>query len=588
MEFVSFDIESMDFRQAGAASRALKEKLKLIGADAEAIRRIMIAAYEAEMNVVIHSAGGRLEASLSDTRVDVDVVDTGPGIPDIDKAMTAGFSTASAEARALGFGAGLGLPNIKKNSDRLRLTSRVGEGTRLSFTIDLHPGSTDGAHPISLHASPDRCRDCRACLAACPTKAMRVREGKPAVLEHLCVDCAECIRACPFEALGLRNEISSLEDLAGKGEMLLIVPPALLASCGAEHPPAAVWTALNDLGFAQVIVSEPYEDALLAAATDRASETGGGAAPDRPAETERPVPVISPCCPAATNLIELRFPSLVPHLAPLDSPLEAIQAAYAERPAAYVVSCPSQRSALVAAAGHADEAGAAPQQEYLLPEVVRQAVMERLARGEASIAPNSSAAVTAESTTARSDASREAAAAETVARAAAPADAPLTVTGAAHVLAILEQMEDGLLTDVGVVQPYMCDGGCFGSPLLPLDHHLVARRWAQGRAALSALIPPGDCGPSRRATAGVASSPLATPRRRPFSARPGVRLDADMSRAIDKLGKMQATIRSLPGRDCGACGAPTCAALAEDVIMQRADIGLCPYLVTIDKEGSDR
>ncbi len=465
MEFVSFDIESMDFRQAGAASRALKERLKLIGADAEAIRRTMIAAYEAEMNVVIHSAGGRLEASLSDARIEVDVVDTGPGIPDIDKAMTAGFSTATAEARALGFGAGLGLPNIKKNSDRLRLTSRVGEGTRLSFTVDLHPGATNGAHPISLHASTDRCRDCRACLTACPTKAMRVRESKPSVLEHLCIDCSECIRACPFEALDARNEISSLEDLAGKGEMLLIVPPALLASCGVDYPPAAVWTALNDLGFAQVIVSEPHEDALLTAATDWASAA------------DRPAPVISPCCPAVTNLIELRFPSLVPHLAPFGSPLEAIQAGCARRPAAYVVSCPSQRSALVAAADAADEPGAvdapeggrpegtaAPQQEYLLPEVVRQAVMERLTQGEAG--------------TGAAEAATEA----------AVADATLTVTGAAHVLAILEQIEDGLLTDVGVVQPYMCEGGCFGSPLLPLDHHLVARRWAQGRAAVFAQI----------------------------------------------------------------------------------------------------
>ena len=83
MEFLSYDIESMDFRQGGAASRALKERLKLIGADADAIRRTMIAAYEAEMNVVIHSVGGRLEASLSDSQVDVDVVDSGPGIPDV-------------------------------------------------------------------------------------------------------------------------------------------------------------------------------------------------------------------------------------------------------------------------------------------------------------------------------------------------------------------------------------------------------------------------------------------------------------------------------------------------------------------------
>ena len=147
MEFVSYDIESNDFRRAGAASRAIKEHLKRIGADAEAIRRTMIAAYEAEMNVVIHSVGGRLEASLTDSRIDVNVVDDGPGIPDIELAMNEGYSTASAEARALGFGAGMGLPNIKRSSDRLRVTSRVGEGTRVSFTVYLQAGS----HPRRPH-----------------------------------------------------------------------------------------------------------------------------------------------------------------------------------------------------------------------------------------------------------------------------------------------------------------------------------------------------------------------------------------------------------------------------------------------------
>ena len=179
MEFVSYDIETNDFRRAGAASRSIKEHLKRIGADAEAIRRTMIAAYEAEMNVVIHSVGGRLEASLSDTQIDVNVVDGGPGIPDIELAMTEGFSTASAEARALGFGAGMGLPNIRRNSDRLRVTSRGDEGTRVSFTVYLKPEDTAAPRIISLYASADRCRDCRACLAACPTQAMRVRDGSP-------------------------------------------------------------------------------------------------------------------------------------------------------------------------------------------------------------------------------------------------------------------------------------------------------------------------------------------------------------------------------------------------------------------------
>ena len=80
--------------------------------------------------------------------------------------------------------------------------------------------------------------------------------------------------------------------------------------------------------------------------------------------------------------------------------------------------------------------------------------------------------------------------------------------------------------------------------------------------------------------------PAAVRRQRPYAARPGIRLDADMGRAIQKLGRLQAIIQSLPGRDCGACGAPTCAALAEDVVMERAGIELCPY-IACDKEDAD-
>src|SRR5512137_1041720 len=300
MEFVSYDIESNDFRRAGAASRAIKEHLKRIGADAEAIRRTMIAAYEAEMNVVIHSVGGRLEASLRDTRIDVNVVDEGPGIPDIDLAMTEGYSTASAEARALGFGAGMGLPNIKRSSDRLRVTSRVGEGTRVSFTVNLRPEVTCAAPAVSLYASADRCRDCRACLTACPTQALRVRDGRPMVLEHLCIDCAQCIAACSTGALTVRDVLSSVDDIAARDRSALVVPPALLAGCGPDYPPVKVLGALERLGFARVETEAPFEDAVREAA----------------AEMALACPVILPVCPAIVNLVELKFPSLVGSLAP--------------------------------------------------------------------------------------------------------------------------------------------------------------------------------------------------------------------------------------------------------------------------------
>ncbi|NLV72571.1 MAG: hypothetical protein GXY46_08220 [Actinobacteria bacterium] len=580
MEFVSYDIASNDFRRAGAASRSIKEHLKRIGAEAEAIRRTMIAAYEAEMNVVIHSVGGRLEASLSESQIDVNVVDDGPGIPDVEQAMVEGFSTASAEARALGFGAGMGLPNIRRNSDRLRITSRVDEGTRVSFTVYLKPENLSGPRLISVYASPDRCRDCKACLTACPTQAMRVRHGRPSILEHLCVDCGECIAACSTRALTVREEISSLDDLPAKEEMLLVVPPALLAGCGPDYPPEQVLAALRDLGFADVITSAPYEEALRKASLETAC-AGEIIGADSPGRT-RFRPVIVPSCPAVVNLIELRFPSLVPHLAALDSPWEAVQATHVDRPVAYVVSCPSQRSALLAHAQTANnrdgtpgetstpgEAGAGPQAEYLTPEVLRQAVMMKLAGKTNDAHSSARSEATATLSEVATSATDRGAANSATPTPTADTGRILTVTGMDHVMAVLEEVENGLLNDVDVIEPYSCEGGCFGSPLLSEDHHVASHRWERGRAAVEAAV-----------TAGQASPITAVVRRRPFVSRPGIRLDPDMSRAIQKLGQLQAVIRDLPGRDCGACGAPTCAALAEDVVMGRAEVGLCPYIVT--------
>ena len=130
-----FKIEGGDFIHAGEVSSKIKRILKDIGISQEVIRRTAIATYEAEMNVVCHARRGIFRLAIAPDRLIIVVEDEGKGIEDIELAMQEGFSTASEEVREMGFGAGMGLPNIKKNMDDLNVTSEVDKGTRVEMSI---------------------------------------------------------------------------------------------------------------------------------------------------------------------------------------------------------------------------------------------------------------------------------------------------------------------------------------------------------------------------------------------------------------------------------------------------------------------
>lgn len=515
MNLGTYRITGNDFEQAGSASGRLKEQLKRIGVDPDIIRRTMIAAYEAEMNVVIHAYNGILRAGLTNHQIDIEVVDEGPGIPDIDLAMKEGFSTAPSKARELGFGAGMGLPNIKKNSDRFVIQSTVGQGTQLQFTVFLRPHEAYEARRTSLQVVDGKCRGCGHCLRMCPTRAIRVRRGRPEILEHLCIDCAACIRVCKPHALAMlpAGNLPRLSE-----DTVLVVPPAFLVQFGPDVNPQRVLAALNHLGFQEIRVVEAWEHALRADVVSYEREESNL------------VPILSPVCPAVVNLIEMRFPSLINHLAPFLSPLEALQEEFLNRHVIFVASCPCQYTALLSR-------GLTRQTDIIVPATLRTAVQPLIVPGQTLAdqimklpGPN-------------------------------PQDAKrvLQVTGIHRVVSILEKVENGLIPDVPVLELFACEQGCFGLPLLNEDPFLARHRWRRA------------CGRSR-------AWGKAIRRKEPFAPRAGVRLDKDMARAIEKLAQIDKLARTLPGKDCGVCGAPTCATLAEDVVFGRAELSACIHL----------
>jgi serine/threonine-protein kinase RsbT len=126
---LQYHIDGGDFVNAGKASSAVKGVLKQLNVPSKRIKRVVIALYEMEVNVVAHATQGQIEVVIDSDQISINVKDIGPGIPDLEKAMEEGFSTASREVREMGFGAGMGLPNIKRNADFMDIESTPGEGT---------------------------------------------------------------------------------------------------------------------------------------------------------------------------------------------------------------------------------------------------------------------------------------------------------------------------------------------------------------------------------------------------------------------------------------------------------------------------
>ena len=134
---LNYEVSGTDFTRAGEASSAIKNKLKQIGIAPNVVRNVAIATYEGEINCVIHGGGGKIAVTIDSQKVTIVISDTGKGIPDVELAMQEGYTTAPDDVRSLGFGAGMGLPNMKKYSDSIDVQSEVGKGTTVTMEFNL-------------------------------------------------------------------------------------------------------------------------------------------------------------------------------------------------------------------------------------------------------------------------------------------------------------------------------------------------------------------------------------------------------------------------------------------------------------------
>ena len=133
----SYPVQADDMTAAGDVSARIKQHMKRLGVPAAVMRRVSVCTYEAEINLVIHSDGGQIDFEIAEDRITVRASDIGPGIPDIDLAMSEGYSTATDDVRMMGFGAGMGLANMSRNADRFHIESKVGVGTHIEMRFIL-------------------------------------------------------------------------------------------------------------------------------------------------------------------------------------------------------------------------------------------------------------------------------------------------------------------------------------------------------------------------------------------------------------------------------------------------------------------
>lgn len=401
----------------------------------------------------------------------------------------------------------------------------------------------------------NKCRGCTTCIKNCPTEAIRVRSGKATILPNRCIDCGTCIRICPHKAV--RSVCDGFEALLNFKYTVAVPDPALYGQFQHLENIDTVLNGLLKLGFDDVYESAAASELLAELAQQRARE---GA--------ERVLPEISPACPAVVRLISIRFPKLINHIAPVVTPSEfaailarkraAEQTGLAEEEIGVfsIVPCSSLVTAAHSPVGlpHPVVDGAfAIRDVYLaLLEPMRSLAQDTLRPLSASGIRGVSWAYAGGESTSR------------------VYESYVAVDGIDNVIRMLEDIEDGRLPEADFVELRACTQGCVGGCLNvenPFGAKMRLKKLMQELPVARTRSTP-DSGQAD--VLSLAQTP---------EYLPTFQLDSNRLRAMEKMAQIQALEQQLPGLRCGSCGAPSCRALAEDIVLGRATEDDCIFKV---------
>ena len=406
-------------------------------------------------------------------------------------------------------------------------------------------------HSVRLNRS--LCVGCTNCIKRCPTEAIRVRNGKAQIAEARCIDCGECIRACPHHAKSASMDaFSSLDQYTYK---VALAAPSLYAQFGAPATRTMVLAALANIGFDDV-----FEVAVGAEIFSRHA-----AKLLRQAQAEDRRPLISSACPVVVRLIQMKYPGLIENLLPLDAPME-ITAKLAREKAQkttglpdnqigifFISPCPAKKTAVGNPIGrknsHVDGVIAISDAYPLI-----LARLEKLTDSQVDAFAKKSLA--GSSGVRWGYSGGEALSLHT--------ERYLAVDGIHNVIAILEEVENERLKDIDFIEANSCTGGCIGGPLT------VANRFSGKSRQRSYIADARSLSKNHPEAIFPADGVAIEPWDMQLKPNNALKLDDDIARALDKYEQMEQITASLPGLDCGACGAPDCQALAEDIVRGEA------------------
>lgn len=401
----------------------------------------------------------------------------------------------------------------------------------------------------SVKLDNELCKGCTTCVKRCPTEAIRVRDKKAVIIKERCVDCGECIRVCPQNAK--KAVVDSLEVLKNYEYTIALPAPSLYGQFKDINNRDPVLTALKLIGFDDVFEVSAASEAISAMTHMELQSS------------RIPRPIISTACPAVLRIIRVRFPSLIPNLLDYHSPMQ-LAARWGRRLAMnktglpsesigciFISPCPAKatsvRNPLPADKSSVDAiVSIADVYPKLITAIRKVDTPENLAQssaigvgwaisggeGEASMEPNH-----------------------------------LAASGVENTIRILEALEDDKLVNVDLIELNSCVAGCVGGVLTVENPFIAKARLASLMRHIGPVLPTDGC-------------PVNDMRwEQSITFEPVLSLDADLGEAMEKLERIRELQERLSGMDCGACGAPSCQALASDIVLGHASEDQCIFVV---------